>query len=104
MSDDARPRVFVVDDPGMCQRQFHETPCYRYEEYQAVVRLMVKLRFLVAVARRITEVNATIRIPSVRETLGELASEAATVEAFVKAIEVNGEIDAIVGLNAVTGV
>ena len=86
-------RVFVVDDPGMCQRQFHDTPCYRFEEYQAIVRLMVKLRFLVALARRITEVNGTVAIPSVRETLGELASEAATVEAFVKAIEVNGGLD-----------
>ena len=86
-------RVFVIDDPGMCQSQFHDTPCYRLEEYQAVVRLMVKLRFLVAVARRIAEVNGTIGIPPVREALGELASEAATVEAFVKAIEVNGCMD-----------
>ena len=86
-------RVFVVEDRDMCQAQFHETPCYRFEEYQAVVRLMVKLWFLVGVARRITEVNGTLRIPSVRENLGEIASEAATVEAFVKAIEVNGSID-----------
>lgn len=87
-------RVFVVDDTVMCQKQFHETPCYRFEEYQAMVRLMVKLRFLVGIARRITEVNGTIKIPSVREVLGELAAEAATVEAFVKAIEVNGALDA----------
>ena len=86
-------RVFIVEDRAMCQAQFHETPCYRFEEYQAMVRLMVKLWFLVGVARRITEVNGTLRIPSVRETLGELAAEAAAVEAFVKAIEVNGGID-----------
>ena len=86
-------RVFIVDDRDMCQAQFHETPCYRFEEYQAMVRLMVKLWFLVGVARRITEVNGTLRIASVRETLGEIAAEAATVEAFVKAIEVNGSID-----------
>ena len=86
-------RVFVIGDRDMCQAQFHETPCYRFEEYQAVVRLMVKLWFLVGVARRITEVNGTHRIPAVREALGELASEAATVEAFVKAIEVNGGLD-----------
>ena len=86
-------RVFIAGDTAMCQKQFHQTPCYRFEEYQAMVRLMVKLRFLVGVARRITEVNGTIAIPSVREALGELASEAATVEAFVKAIEVNGGLD-----------
>ena len=86
-------RVFVCEDTAMCQKQFHKTPCYRFEEYQAVVRLLVKMRFVVAIAKRISEVNGTIAIPSVRENLGELASEAATVEAFVKAIEVNGGID-----------
>ena len=86
-------RVFVVDDCAMCQKQFHQTPCYRFEEYQAVVRLMVKLWFLVGIGRRIAEVNGTIVIPAVRESLGELAAEASTVEAFVKAIEVNGAID-----------
>ena len=30
-------RVIIVDDIEMCQKQFHETPCYRFEEYQAVV-------------------------------------------------------------------
>ena len=87
-------RVFVIDDRDMCQAQFHQTPCYRFEEYQAVVRLMVKLRFLVGVARRIAEVNGTLSIPPVRESLGEIAAEAATVEAFVKAIEVNGTMNA----------
>ena len=37
-------RVFVLGDRAMCQKQFFETPCYALEEYQAVVRFMVKLR------------------------------------------------------------
>jgi 4-hydroxyphenylacetate 3-monooxygenase len=83
-------RVFVLGDRAMCQKQFFETPCYAFEEYQAVVRFMVKLRFLAGIARRITEVNGTIKIPAVAETLGQISSEAASMEAFVNGAEVLG--------------
>jgi len=87
-------RVFVNCDREMCQKQFYATPCYAYEEYQAVVRFMVKLRFLAGVARRITEVNGTIKFPPVAETLGQIAAEAASMEAFVTAIEAQGHTNA----------
>lgn len=83
-------RVFVLGDRAMCQKQFFETPCYAFEEYQAVIRFMVKLRFLAGVAKRITEVNGTIRFPAVTETLGQISSEAASMEAFVNGAEVLG--------------
>jgi 4-hydroxyphenylacetate 3-monooxygenase len=83
-------RVFVVDSVEMCQKQFHATPAHVYQNYQAMVRLSVKLRFLMGVAHRITEVNGTTGIPSVRETLGHLAAEAAMVDAFVAAMEAKG--------------
>ena len=50
----------------------------------------MKLRFLLGIAHRITEVNGTIGFPQVRETLGQLAAEAAMVEAFVAAMEAKG--------------
>jgi 4-hydroxyphenylacetate 3-monooxygenase len=84
-------RVFVLGDRAMCRKQFFETPCYAYEEYQAVIRFMVKLRFLAGVAKRITEVNGTIKFPAVAEILGQISSEAASMEAFVNATEVLGE-------------
>ena len=83
-------RVFVIDSLDMCQKQFHATPAHVYQNYQAMVRLAVKLRFLVGIAHRITEVNGTTGIPSVRETLGHLAAEVAMVDALVAAMEVKG--------------
>jgi 4-hydroxyphenylacetate 3-monooxygenase len=83
-------RVFVIDSLEMCQKQFHATPAHVYQNYQAMVRLSVKLRFLMGIAHRITEVNGTTGIPSVRETLGHLAAESGMVEAFVAAMEAKG--------------
>jgi len=51
---------------------------------------MVKLRFLVGLARRITETTASINFPQVVETLGELSSQLQIIEAFVIAMETKG--------------
>ena len=72
-------RVFVDRDIEMCRKQFHATPAHIYQNYQAQIRLRVKLRFLVGVARRIAEVNGTLGFPQVRETLGALAAEVGMV-------------------------
>ena len=69
-------RVFVFKDIEMCQKQFHATPAHVYQNYQAMIRLSVKVRFLLGIARRITEVNGIVGFPQVRETLGQLAAEA----------------------------
>ncbi|MCK8784419.1 hypothetical protein M0638_08510 [Roseomonas sp. NAR14] len=83
-------RVFVAGDLAMCQKQFHATPAHVYQNYQAMIRLSVKLRFLVGLARRITEINGIGNFPQVRETLGQLAAEAGMVDALVAAMEVRG--------------
>ena len=83
-------RVFAFQDVARCQAQFHATPAHVYQNYQAMIRLSVKLRFLVGIARRIAEVNGTLGLPPVREMLGQLAAEAGMVEAFVAAMEVKG--------------
>lgn len=83
-------RVFVVDNVEMCQKQFHATPAHVYQNYQAMIRLSVKLRFLVGIARRICETNGITNFPQVRETLGQLAAEAGMVDALVAAMEVRG--------------
>lgn len=83
-------RVFVAGDVAMSNRQFHATPSHIYQNYQCQVRLMVKLRFLIGLAHYIAETNGIQNFPQVKETLGELAAEAAMVEAFVDSIEVSG--------------
>jgi 4-hydroxyphenylacetate 3-monooxygenase len=84
-------RVFVHRDPVAQLAQWHDTPAHSYQNYQAFIRLMVKMRFLLGLAHRITETIGTTNFPSVRETLGELAAQAASVEAFVYGMEAKGK-------------
>lgn len=91
--DDVRvpwERVFVCESPEMCQKQFHATPAHVYQNYQAQIRLTVKLRFLTGLARRIAETNGIIGMPPVQHTLGELAAQAAMIEGLVSAMEIRG--------------
>ncbi len=83
-------RVFVAGDVAMCQKQFHATPAHVYQNYQCQIRLVVKLRFLVGLARKIADANGITDFPQVREKLGELAAEAAMVEGLVLAMESKG--------------
>ena len=84
-------RVFINQDTQMCMKQFHATPAHVYQNYQAQIRLMVKMRFLLGIARRITDTNGITDFPQVRETLGNLAAEAVIVDALVHAMEAKGE-------------
>ena len=83
-------RVFVANDVAMAQKQFHATPAHVYQNYQAQIRLAVKLKFLTGVAHRLAETNGVINFPQVREKLGQLAADAAMVDAFVHAMEAKG--------------
>ena len=92
--DDVRvpwERIFVHRDPEMCRRQFHDTPGHIYQNYQAQIRLTVKLKFLVGLARQITEIIGTVKIPSVVDTLGRLAARAAQVESMLWGTEAKGQ-------------
>jgi 4-hydroxyphenylacetate 3-monooxygenase len=83
-------RVFVYRDTDMCRAQFHDTPAHAYQNYQAQIRLSVKLRFLCGLAHRLTEAIGTTNIPSVREQLGSLAAHAGTVGAMLAGMEAEG--------------
>ena len=83
-------RVFVHRDPVMCRAQYHETPAHVFHNYQAQVRLMVKLRFLVGAARRLAETTNVITYPQVVESLGNLAGQAGLIEGMVHGMEAKG--------------
>ena len=83
-------KVFIVDDIAMCQKQFHATPAHVYQNYQAMIRLSVKLRFLIGIAQRTAQTNGVIGFPQVKEMLGQLAAEVSMVDAFVVAMEAKG--------------
>ena len=84
-------RVFACRDVELCRAQFHDTPGHIYQNYQAQIRLAVKLRFLVGIARKLTETIGTSRMPAVQEHLGRLAANAGMVEAMLLGIEAGGE-------------
>jgi 4-hydroxyphenylacetate 3-monooxygenase len=83
-------RVFVYRDTDMCRAQFHDTPGHSYQNYQAQIRLSVKIRFLTGLARRISEAIGTTGIPSVREQLGFLAAQSGMVDAMLAGMEAEG--------------
>ncbi|MDK3018862.1 4-hydroxyphenylacetate 3-hydroxylase family protein [Pseudodonghicola flavimaris] len=83
-------RVFINQDIAMTAKQFHATPAHVYQNYQAQIRLMVKMRFLMGIAKKTAETNGVIGFPQVRETLGQLAAQNAMVDALVHAMEVKG--------------
>src|SRR5262245_49052737 len=83
-------RVFVHRDTDMCRAQFHDTPSHIYQNYQAQIRLSMKIKFLVGLAHKITEVIGTTNMPQVREQLGTLAAHAGMVAAMLAGMEASG--------------
>jgi 4-hydroxyphenylacetate 3-monooxygenase len=83
-------RVFVYRNTDMCRAQFHDTAGHMYQNYQAQIRLSVKLQFLVGIALMLTETIGTRFIPQVNEVLGQLAAQAAMVEGMVYGMEAAG--------------
>ena len=83
-------RVFVHRDTDMCRAQFHDTPGHVYQNYQAQIRLSVKMTFLAGLARRLTEAIGTTRIPSIVEQLGTLAAQVGMVNSMLSGMEASG--------------
>jgi len=85
-------RVFVHRDPDMCRAQFHDTPGHAYQNYQAQIRLSVKIKFLVGLAHKITEAIGTTNMPPIREQLGNLAAQVSMVQAMMAGMEAEGRM------------
>jgi 4-hydroxyphenylacetate 3-monooxygenase len=85
-------RVFVHRDTDMCRAQFHDTPGHAYQNYQAQIRLSVKIKFLVGLAHRITEAIGTTNMPPIREQLGQLAAHVSMVNAMMAGMEAEGSM------------
>src|SRR3954468_4590277 len=83
-------RLFVYRDPDVCRQQFHDTFGHSYQNYQAQIRLSVKIKFLLGLARRLTEAIGTTKIPSVSEKLGTMAAQASMVDAMLSGMEASG--------------
>jgi 4-hydroxyphenylacetate 3-monooxygenase len=85
-------RVFVNQDTEMTLKQFHATPAHVFQNYQCQIRLMVKMRFLAGLAHGIAEANGIVGMPSVRESLGQIAAEVGLVEGLLHGMEAKGRM------------
>jgi 4-hydroxyphenylacetate 3-monooxygenase len=85
-------RVFINQNIEMTAKQFHLTPVHVYQNYQCQIRLVVKMRFLVALAHKMTEVLSTTNFPQVKEKLGQLAAEVGLVEGLLFGMEAKGQM------------
>ena len=83
-------RVFVHRSPEMCRAQFHDTPGHIYQNYQAQIRLSVKLKFLVGLARQVAETIGTVNMPPVADALGRMAAQADSVDTMLHGMEAKG--------------
>jgi len=83
-------RIFVHNDVKMAADQWHAIPTHVYQNYQCQIRLAVKLRFLLGLARKIAETNGIMQFPPVRETLGQLAAEVGMVDGLLAGMESAG--------------
>lgn len=87
-------RVFIDRDIEKLRRQFFDTGAHAIGNWQAQARLATKMKFIASVARKITQVNGTDRIPGVQEKLGEMAGLASSVESALLAAEYSATKDA----------
>ncbi|MEU0938078.1 4-hydroxyphenylacetate 3-hydroxylase N-terminal domain-containing protein [Embleya sp. NPDC005971] len=86
-------QVFVYRDVPGLRRQFFDTGAHVLGNWQAQIRLSVKLQFLAGLARKVAAVNGVDRFPGVVEKLGELASLVSLAESAVLAAEYTAEPD-----------
>jgi 4-hydroxyphenylacetate 3-monooxygenase len=77
--------VFAYKNLESSRGLFHETPAHVLGNYQAHVRLLSKLRFILGVTRKVTEMNGIAQIPAVRDMLADLCIKVAMLEALLSA-------------------
>ena len=84
-------RVFTYNRVDMARAAFADTPAHVLGNVQAHIRLLAKLRFILGVMKKVTDINGILAVPAVRDILAELAMQVAMVEGLVEAENANLE-------------
>jgi 4-hydroxyphenylacetate 3-monooxygenase len=84
--------VFIYRNIELTRDQWSKTPSHVYGNHQAQVRYVVKLRFMLGLARRMVEMIGSAGSPQVQVAMGELASLASIYENLLLAHEVSAPI------------
>jgi 4-hydroxyphenylacetate 3-monooxygenase len=77
--------VFIYKNVDLCKAQWFETPAHVIGNNQSQIRFVIKLRFLLGLAHRVTKMNGSIAQPAVQAKLAELAMYAASYEGLLDA-------------------
>jgi 4-hydroxyphenylacetate 3-monooxygenase len=84
-------RVFLQGDIGLCNRLFRETPVLTHAVHQVMVKNVAKAEFVLGVASLVAEAIGRTELPTYQQLLGEIVDAVVTMQAFVRA----GEVDAV---------
>jgi 4-hydroxyphenylacetate 3-monooxygenase len=76
-------RVFLLDDVVLSREMYFRTPSHIMGNHQAIVRYHEKLKLILGLAYRATEMNNVLQVPAVRETLSKLAIAEAGLKAMI---------------------
>lgn len=76
-------RVFVHNDTNLARQIYVDTPAHCYGNHQSNVRFHEKLRLIVGLAAKVTQASGVDQIPAVREVLGRLAAQEATLGGMI---------------------
>jgi 4-hydroxyphenylacetate 3-monooxygenase len=84
--------VFIYRNLELTRDQWSKTPSHSYGNHQAQVRYVTKLRFMMGLAQRTTEMIGSAGSPPVQIAMGELAALATIYEGMLLAHETNAPI------------
>lgn len=84
--------VFIYRNLEISRDQWFKTPSHSLGNYQAQVRYVTKLRFMMGLTQRMTEMIGTNGMPPVQIEMGEIAALVSMYEAVLLAHEINGPI------------
>jgi 4-hydroxyphenylacetate 3-monooxygenase len=85
--------VFVYRDREVLRNMWTKTAGHVLGNNQAQIRFWTKLDFLSGLAYKVAEMNGSLKAPAVKGALGEIAAQAAMVQALVLAQEKHATVD-----------
>ncbi len=77
-------RVVVHDNAEMSREIYVRSPSHVMGNHQSNIRFLEKMKLILAVARRVTDMNNVGHIPAVQTTLGDLAARLSGLEAMIE--------------------
>jgi len=77
-------RVFLHDDALLSREIYIQSPSHVMGNHQSNVRFWEKLKLIIGIASKMTEINSVGHIPAVQATLGKLAAMEAGLGAMIQ--------------------